>query len=154
MEKINLKKKYPGVADSPKYLVILWRSATSPNYGFPNPQDVEQLGVFGYRTVIKINWAQCCVLCLKPVMPQDFYEISGNTSSFWSDFFDEEEEVYTLTVRVPYCLECRRKVKKIFRREKEGVEVMPLERDGMEFKFRNPEYAKLFKQMNIKMTRK
>ncbi len=143
MEKINLKKKYPGVADSPKYLVILWRSATSNKFG-----------ILGDPIEIKINWAQCCVLCLKPVMPQDFYEISGNTSSFWSDFFDEEEEVYTLTVRVPYCLECRRKVKKIFRREKEGVEVMPLETDGMEFKFRNPEYAKLFKQMNIKMTRK
>ena len=86
----------------------------------------------------------------------DFYKILGSSSSFWSDFFetDTDDVVYAVEVAVPYCLECRRKVKKIFFREKEGVKVIPPEGSAMKFIFRNPEYAKLFKQINIKIARK
>jgi len=137
IEEINLKKKYYGLADAPKYLVILY----------------PKLSVYGSA---EINWPLSCLLCLKPVMiGVDFYEISGTRYIGQSPTNTDEVEVRTVKVEVPYCLECRRKVKKIFRREKQGVEVVPpVFGEGEAFKFRNPEYAKLFKQMNIKVARK
>ena len=130
MEEINLRKKYPGVADSPKYQVNL------------HPK----LSVYGSGD---INWPQCCVLCLKPIMPGiDFHEISGTR-------YIDPGTMRTIKVKVPYCSECYHKLKRIFHREKEGIEVVPsgFEAQGIGFRFRNPEYAKLFKQANIKITR-
>ena len=133
VEEIDLKKKYYGLADSPKYIVILHLEL--------------------YFTA-EINWPLACLLCLKPVMiGVDFYEFSGTSYIGQSPTNTDEVEVRTVKVEVPYCLECRRKVKKIFRREKQGVEVVPgaLAMSSVAFKFRNPEYAKLFKRANIKI---
>lgn len=150
IEKINLKKKYPGVANSSKYLITLYGSFRYDAGGITG--DAADLMS---RLSTKINWPQCCLLCLKPVTLLDFYKISGTTDGFWRDLFATDDYVvYAVEVAVPYCLECRRKVKKIFFREKEGVNVIPPEGSAMKFIFRNPEYAKLFKQINIKIARK
>jgi len=132
IEKINLRKKSPGVADSPKYQVNLY----------------PKLSVYGSG---EISWPPCCVLCLKPVMPQDFHEISGSTY-----IEDPTPGLRTIKVKAPYCSECYRKAKGWFHAEKGGIEVVPsgLASQGIAFRFRNPEYAKLFKQANIKITRK
>ncbi len=151
MEKINLRKKYPGVANSPKYLVTLYGSF---HYSAGDITG-DAADLMSRLRSTKINWPQCCLLCLKAVTLLDFYHLTCPSGSLWSDFWGTEDDVvYTVTVRVPYCLECRRKVEKIFRREKEGLEVIPPEGRAMKFIFRNPEYAKLFKQMNIEITRK
>ncbi len=130
-EKINLQKKYHGVADSPKYLVTLY------------PKELDSI----YPSSAEINWPKNCVLCLAPVT--HFRQISGRIVT------EPPLVVRTVEMEVPYCSDCYGKLKRIFRREKEGVEVIPPHAiHGLAFKFRNPEYAKLFKQANIKITRK
>ena len=59
IEKINLKKKYPGVANSPEYLITLYGSFRYDAGGITG--DAADLMS---RLSTKINWPQCCLLCL------------------------------------------------------------------------------------------
>ena len=101
---------------------------------------------------LRARWPPYCTLCLKPVTSDEFYKISCAFPLLLGYGIKIE-------VKVPYCKECRHKIKKWLSREKEAVGILPIVggewtlRDsgvkGYEFRFRNPQYAKLFRQMNI-----
>jgi len=85
--------------------------------------------------LLPINWPQRCCICLEPVGPFDFYEI-------------REKGVFRL--EIPYCKNCRHKVKKLFGGESQGVSI-GVHPAGITLRFRNPLYAKMFRQANKKL---
>lgn len=94
---------------------------------------------------INLELPMCCCICLKPVgMSSDFQEIST------SEFARGGMELVTYKLKIPYCKDCRRKVKRLFgRREKLGVSIEPeLSFTKPKLNFRNPLYARMVRQAN------
>ena len=101
-----------------------------------------------------LSWPPYCCICLEPIGPFDFYEIRGEGSS------SDGVTIYTAKVKlkIPYCNNCRRKVKKLFGGESQGVSIdvfMMLSGTGVApsiggitLRFRNLLYAKMFWKAN------
>lgn len=104
---------------------------------------------------ISLKWPKYCCICLEPIGEHDFYGVSK--AEFVGD------HIKTVKLNIPYCKNCRKKVKKLFgRREEEGVWVSPYFEphviwdfpkhvgyfDKITLRFRNPVYAKMFRQAN------
>jgi len=127
VEQSRLVEFHEEVTESPEYEVYLPRQLIN----IPETWD--------------LNWPLICTLCLKPVASGDFYKISGTATGL--------TRVATVEVKVSYCKECRSKIKGWFSSHEEAVSVEPVVGyvgiEGYEFKFRNPQYAKLFRQMNV-----
>lgn len=98
-----------------------------------------------------VSWPQCCSICLGPA--EEFKEE-------WDQYINpagrDSFSVKTLTLPdVPYCSSCYRKIseKKIFTltNECEGISIAQQSdpnRGVMVIKFRNPQYAKMFRVLN------
>jgi len=143
-----LEEELGGMARSPHYEVIV-RLCTLP---WDPP---------------RIRWPMSCVLCLKPVTSDDFHEVAGFglVSGYGEGGYPEFGTRSVVSkVGVPYCSECRRKVKTAlwWKREEEGVSVYPrpasikrindreVSVHRCAFWFRNPKYARMFREMNVK----
>ncbi|GAI57225.1 unnamed protein product, partial [marine sediment metagenome] len=66
------------------------------------------------------------------------------------------ETYYTETkLKIPYCKDCRHKVRKILGRpEQEGVSIARTSLHKITLKFRNPLYARMFREANREKYRK
>lgn len=93
-----------------------------------------------------VNWPQCCCICLEPVGPFDFYEIRKK-KVFQNVPTSDEYVVQEVKLKIPYCKNCRHKVKKLFGGESQGVSI-EVHFGGITLKFRNPLYVKMFRQAN------
>lgn len=138
------------VAESTEYQVYLPsipRTYTTPGggEGIPLPP-------------LRARWPPYCTLCLKSVTSDEFYKISCSLYLPGLGYGVEYSYLVKVEIKIPYCKECRHKIKKWLSREKEAVGILPIVgewtlRDtgvkGYEFRFRNPQYAKLFRQMNV-----
>lgn len=99
-----------------------------------------------------LSWPPYCCICLEPIGPSDFYEIRGE------DVFMDAVATCSAEVKlkIPYCNNCRRKVKKLFGGESEGVSIEVFmvfvgtapSIGGITLRFRNPLYAKMFWEAN------
>jgi len=93
-----------------------------------------------------VNWPQCCCICLEPVGPFDFYEIRKK-EVYENVPTSDEYVVQEVKLKIPYCKNCRHKVKKLFGGESQGASI-EVHFDGITLKFRNPLYVKMFRQAN------
>lgn len=93
-----------------------------------------------------VNWPQYCCICLEPVGPFDFYEIRKKKVFQNLPTYDEYV-VQEVKLKIPYCKNCRHKVKKLFGGESQGVSI-EIHFGTMTLKFRNPLYVKKFRQAN------
>lgn len=105
-----------------------------------------------------IYWPNCCNLCLKPVTDADYYKLE-ETRTIWAEYetFKTRFKNLTLKLAVPYCTECRQKVKKLFSGEGSAVafdfrvyqdEFTRRDKIQLYFSFRNARYSALFRQAN------
>lgn len=120
-----------------------------------------------YQTVIAphtINWPMFCMLCMEPVTFQDFYDVTG----FRNDPIPGQYGRYrqqVVTLRAPYCSQCRSKIKRTlpWGREEDALMIYPhpstlvqvndeehIQKGSFTFTFRNKTYARMFREMNVK----
>ncbi|MDF1557769.1 MAG: hypothetical protein P1P80_06270 [ANME-2 cluster archaeon] len=94
-----------------------------------------------------VVWPPFCSICLGPV---EMYKTRTDRSSLNLGIYYQSK---TLTLPdVPYCADCHQKVKKMFiGKEQEGIRMSTSSNPNqeiMEIYFRNPTYAKMFRELN------
>lgn len=154
----NVHEEYSGVSSRPYYGVILRPKVVGDEPLTPAEKFIatinSQKNKAGGGAHFYIFWPECCVLCLGEVT--GYRKVTGRGS--WSEPYGGWGEEYqvtemTLDVQVPYCSECKKKVRRIFCREEEAVHIrldvhrpqnQPVQLRSVVVDFRNPEYAKRF----------
>ena len=130
-------------------------------------KDGYKVKVHYYQTVFaphSINWPKFCMLCMKPVTFQDFYDFTGfRNDPIPGQYGRYRQEV--VTMRAPYCSRCRGKIKRTlpWGREEEALMIYPhpstlvqvndeehVQKGSFTFTFRNKTYAGMFREMNVK----
>ena len=139
-----LEEPLEEVTESPKYEVVVAHTKSI---------DINTLltlsnSPFASFGPIYLIWPTYCCLCLKSVKQSNFYKMSTKLE------FGYIENIYSVEykLKIPYCKDCHHKVKKFFgQREEEGVTVLSggtASESRLVMKFRNPQYASIFRQAN------
>jgi transcription elongation factor Elf1 len=93
-----------------------------------------------------VIWPPCCSICLGPA--DEFKDRVDNFSTELIVYYSSK----TLKLpSVPYCSNCYRKIKKLFRSEPEGISISKKsdpDKGIIIIKFRNLQYAKMFRELN------
>ena len=111
-----------------------------------------------------IKWPMFCMLCMKPVTFQDFYDVAGSRLGLGSTQLGGLSGQHTVTMKAPYCSQCRGKIKKTlpWGREEDALMIYPfpatlvqvndeqVRKRSFGFTFRNKTYARMFREMNVK----
>lgn len=137
------------VTESPEYEVIV------PFLYIPRSPDFAHILEWPAFT---LAWPIYCCICLKLVKESDFYGVAKRIEGpvGYEGGFVWQSQYTEIKFKIPYCKDCRHKVRKLFsRREEEGVFVEPYYSFGyrMTLKFRNPQYAAMFRQANKEIIR-
>jgi hypothetical protein len=151
-----LEEPLEEVTESPKYKVVI--AHTEQHDAAINL--ILHRSPFTSHGPISLVWPTFCCLCLRPVKKSNFYKISSTVYAGGGFTTTGEYAEYSTEYKleIPYCKDCRHKVRKFFgHREEEGVSIETggtASETRVVLQFRNPQYARIFRQANKEQIRR